>query len=174
MYNLEYIKKLTSEYEEKIIKHFKEFFNELIKEDKIAVKDRKINIVKLKGHDDVKDLYNNAGFYVILTDYKLNNNKCKFKYKYSDNKYVKAVYRGEASHRKERITGHLFKDKYEGKDTNFMTVGSENGINIDKQPYCNYSWCVLMCSMDKSNQQVRICVEKAFDSVFGQPIYINK
>lgn len=174
MYNLKVINKLTSTYEGQIIEHFREFFNELIKEDKIAIEDRKISIVKLKAHEDVEKLPNNPGFYVILTDYMLSYNKCKCKYKYDDNKYVQAIYRGEASHRKERITGHLFRDKYKGKDTNFMTVGSDNGINIDKKPYCNYSWYVLMCSMNESKQQVRICVEKAFDSVFEQPMYSNR
>ena len=174
MYDLEFINELTLKYEEKIIEHFEKFFKELIKKNNISITDQKIKMVKLKNDSDIEKLYNNEGFYVILTDYKLNDNKSEFMYKYGDNKYVKAVYRGEASHRKERITGHLFKDKYEGKDINFMTVDGNNGININKEPYCNYSWYVLMCSMQGTNQQIRICVEKAFDLVFGKPIYSSR
>ena len=90
MYDLEAINKLTLKYEEKIIEHFKEFFNELLKEDNISIEDPKIKIVKLKKYEDIEKLYNNPGFYVILTDYELDNNTCRFKYKYGDNKYIKA------------------------------------------------------------------------------------
>lgn len=64
MYNLKVINKLTSTYEGQIIEHFREFFNELIKEDKIAIEDRKINIVKLKAYEDVKN-------YLIIQDFML-------------------------------------------------------------------------------------------------------
>lgn len=174
MYDLEFINELTLKYEEKIVKHFKEFFNKLIKEDKIAIKDRKIKIIQLKEFKDVKKLAKNPGFYVILTDYMLTNNNCTCMYKYDNDKYVKAVYRGEANNRRDRITGHLFNDKYDGKDIKFMTINNDNGININKEPYCNYIWYVLMCSMNESNQQIRRCVERAFDSVFEKPMYSSR
>ena len=160
-------------YEEEIKKHFEEFFRELIKDGKITIMDKKIKIIELKKFDDLKQLSSNPGFYVILTDYELSNNTCKCIYK-CNNKVVKAVYRGEANNRKERITGHLFNDEYSGEDTKFMTINDDNGININKEPYCNYIWYVLMCSMNESNQQIRRCVERAFDSVFEKPMYSSR
>lgn len=126
MYDLKIMNRLTLEYENKLIDHFKKFFSELIKEDKVVIKGTKIKLVKLEKYDDVGQLKNNLRFYVILTDYRLSSNTCTCSYKSEDNKCVKAIYIGVAYSRKERIIGHLFNEKYKGKDTKLIKIDGYN------------------------------------------------
>lgn len=174
MYDLKKIIRITEKYENELIEHFEDFFKELVKNDKINIKDTKVKIKKLIKYEDINELPNNPGFYIILTDYMLKHNNCIFRYNFNGNEYVKAVYRGEADSRKDRLTGHLFKDEYKGNDTKFMTINNDNGININKEPYCNYNWFVLTCSMQGTNRQIRICAEKAFDLIFRKPMYSSR
>ena len=127
----------------------------------------------ISSYSDMEIVYNNPGFYIILSDYniKSNDSKCNIKYK---NKNIKAIYRGQANSRKDRLIGHLFNEKYNKSDKNFIKINNDNGINIDKEPYSKYSWVILTCSMHGTNQQIRICAETAFDLVFEKPMYSNR
>lgn len=175
MYSLSKIKELSYNYENEIIKEFKEFFKVLIdeKNSEISIKDKKIQFKKIGNLNDLKKLYNNPGFYVIISNFNIENNDSKFTIN-QDGKELKAIYRGEANSRRDRLTGHLFRSEYSGTDKNFMKIGNDNGINIDKAPYCDYEWFVMSCSMQDSNQQIRRCMEKAFDLVYEKPIYSKK
>lgn len=175
MYDMNKIIKIRNKCKHKIEKHFEDFFVGFIDNLRITVKDKKVKCIKVTNFEDFLDINANEGFYIILSNYNLSKNKCKCAIKIEEsNMKVKAIYRGECSKRRERLIGHLYNKRYEGKDKNFMKIDNNNGINIDEKPYVDYEWYIITCSMSKSTQMERICAEKAFDSVYGKPMYSDR
>lgn len=180
LYDIKELINIQNEVEEKAKKIFVDFFKQQLSNGNLLEKDIKIKKKIVKCINDL-DVPNNSGLYVILSDYKVKINFNKFEVRESiDEKEItlKAVYRGEASHRKNRIIGHLFKDQYKGTDINFMNVDGHNGIDIfSNKKYCKYNWMVITYSLDKCKQFLRLKMEQAFDEVFGdgkKPIFSDK
>lgn len=174
MYNLKKIKSKYKEAETVTKMEFIIFFKQHLKNGEINVEhlvDKKINKSKMIKYDDINNIKRNGGFYIILSDYKVDENLCEFQINEEGIGKLRAVYRGQTINRNKRLVGHLFRNKYEGKDTKFMKVDGNNGINIDKEPYNHYSWIVIEYSLDKTSQEIKIQMEKAFDQVFGKPIF---
>ena len=175
MYDMNEIIRIRDNCKHEIEKHFEDFFDGLIDNLRITVNDTKVNCIKVSNFKNFSDINTNEGFYVILSNYNLSNNKCKCAISIEENSTkVKAIYRGQCTKRRERLIGHLYNKKYKGKDENFMKVNDDNGINIDEKPYVDYEWYVITCSMSKSTQMERMCAEKAFDSVYGKPMYSDR
>lgn len=91
-------------------------------------------------------LKNGQGLYIILTDYEIDGNECKFKID-----GLTAVYRGESSEVRGRLMGHIFKDLYidslrknQTPWPSFMAIDNQNGINIHQEPYSNSKWMVVV------------------------------
>lgn len=129
-----------------------------------------ISSVRLAQHEDLSNLYSMRGFYVILSDYKAAANPCRFEYE-----RLKAIYRGHCRKLKKRIESHLFNADYE-KDrggTAFdscMQLDGKNGINIDDEPYCGYSWIIIQHKMPGSTKSMREFMEHQFDVAFDTPL----
>jgi len=148
--------------------------------------DRADVLFKIKKYDDLKDLYSGPGFYVILTNYKNDENDCKL----IINDKNKAIYRGHCSHLKHRIESHLFNKKYneeyskrkaekEKKGKKFSEVPFNacikidpniNGIDIDDKTYSGYEWYIIQLKMPGSSRLIREQAEQAFDEVFSKPL----
>jgi len=144
----------------------------------------------LRAHSDLDDITGAAGFYIILTDYPIENNNCML----SGHENLRAIYRGECGTIRKRIQSHLFntqyKEDYECRKTDYKNSekgkGKEfyepfwpaclkpepgvNGIDIDNEKYKNSEWLVIVHSMKGSSQEVRQQAELAFDEVFGKPV----
>lgn len=177
MYDINKINKITETANKIYYNEFKKFFKRHIKNDMIIEKDRKIQSIRIKNISDAQKLYNNEGFYIILSDYKYSDNPCRFVLKEKINESIvelKAVYRGESSHRQTRIIGHILKKHYNGDDKNFMIVDGKIGIDINESPYSNYIWKVILYSTPGCLQNIRIQAELAFDDVYGKPIFSNR
>ena len=151
-------------------------------------KDLKISISKLSKPVDIKNILSGAGFYIIVTDLKIPDNKCKLTFR----KELKAIYRGECGTVKRRIQSHLFNDSYkadyEQRKSDYMAnpdyagkdfyeqywpaclkIGNgTDGLNIDKD-YGNNEWYVLVHNMIGSSREVRVQAELAFDDAFNKP-----
>lgn len=129
---------------------------------------------KIEIYKDIENVQKNDGFYIILTNFEIAKNTCGYEINEDGIGKLKAVYRGQATDRNSRIIGHLFKNRYNGSNTNFMTINLDNGINIDTMPYKNYKWFVIEYSLNGTRQDLRIQMEKAFDEVFGKPMFSPK
>lgn len=143
-------------------------------------------LFKMETYDDLKKLHSGPGFYVILTNYKNDDNNCKL----IINNEIKAIYRGHCSHLKHRIESHLFNKKYneeyskrrtekEKKGEKFSEVPfnacikidpNVNGIDIDDKLYSGYKWYVIQLKMPGSSRLIREQAEQAFDEVFSKPL----
>ena len=134
-------------------------------------KDKKIHKNFISRLTDLDNLQYGKGFYLILTDFELNTNQCKFQ----DNK-LKVIYRGHGSRIRKRVESHLFNDSYNNnKDGTHYPVCmklelKKNGININSGVYENYNWKVISFSMIRSSQIMREQCEKAFDKIYGKPL----
>lgn len=131
-----------------------------------------LNRVTIKNVFDLNKLKYTRGFYVILTDYAFYDNSSTFMIKKENGKLLKSVYRATATNRKNDLVAHLFNDLYIGKKKNFMNVYGTNGINIDKEPYSDYTWVVAEYSITNHSDFTKLQMEKAFDEVFGRQIFL--
>ena len=176
------------EVKNKFIGTFKRMYSENQVPEKFD-EELKISIISLKKPKDIENIISGAGFYVILTDFNINDNQCCL----TKTKYIKAIYRGECSTVKKRIQSHLFnskyKESYEERKRKYLdkqkNKGKEyyepfwpaclklgngsNGIDIDKE-YKNNDWYVVVHGMKGSSQEVRVQAELAFDDVFNKPV----
>ena len=149
----------------------------------------KILTTKLEKPDDINGILSGAGFYLIVTDYEVSDNKCKLVF--GDD--LKAIYRGECVTAKKRVQSHLFnsiyKKEYEQRKRSYMAKpcneGKEfyeqfwpaclklgngtNGIDINEEPYSENKWYIVVHNMIGSSQQVRVQAELAFDDAFNKP-----
>lgn len=117
---------------------------------------------------------NTPGLYVILTDYQspgASTDGCTFKVG-----GLTAIYRGESDKVRERTLGHIFRNIYNSSLRenqvpwpNFMTVDSNNGINIDQGNYAKSKWMVIVYPLPKCGSHIRRQAELAFDAAFGKP-----
>ncbi|MCX5903349.1 MAG: hypothetical protein NTV89_07725 [Proteobacteria bacterium] len=129
-----------------------------------------------------------AGFYIILSTFRIPNNECRLTCS-----GLRAIYRGECYTVRRRIMSHLFnqryKDEYKKRKQAYISKSQNagrdfyeqywpaclkihpgiNGINIDSEPYCTYTWRVIVHEMTGSSREVRQQAELAFDDVFGKP-----
>ncbi|WP_305812161.1 hypothetical protein [Photobacterium leiognathi] len=152
-------------------------------------KELKIKLHKIEKPEDINYVHATAGFYIILTDLDIGNNKCTLRH---DDTMV-AIYRGECNKVKRRVQSHLFNKQYKaeykqresiycakiehgGKDFHeqywpaCLKIGNgESGLNIDED-FKENNWYVLVHNMRKSSQAVRVQAELAFDNVFGKPL----
>lgn len=134
---------------------------------------KNIQIVNISDINDLKRVYAGRGFYIILTDYHFKGNTCEFVIDTDT-----AIYRGHSYTVRKRITSHLFNDIYKKKRKSYepdynaclKIDDGKNGININKQPYEDWNWTVIVQKMRNSNKEIREQAEKAFDIVYGKPL----
>lgn len=132
-----------------------------------------VQIIEIKSEEDLDKIIYGRGFYIILTNYDFKENECTFKYK-----KLKAIYRGHSYFTKKRLLSHLANEKYKFQrkksDPNYKNClkikDGVNGININREPYKNWEWIVIIHKMKKSRKIIREQAEKAFDCQFKKPI----
>lgn len=139
------------------------------------IKSKKYQVVDLKSFDDIQNVYEGVGFYIILTSLNFADNECQLKI--SD---LTAIYRGHSYKVKDRVMSHLFNTKYKEKvstlkyPSNYSVClkieDGVNGIDIDQKPYSEYKWKVIVHKMKKSTVLIREQTEHAFDNIYKQPI----
>lgn len=155
-----------------VTENIKHDLNEYFKDFDYNCEHRDIEITSIKSEKDINQIYASSGFYIILTDNEFNDNECRFKYKNQT-----AIYRGHSYSTRKRISSHLANDTYNenrksGEPNYTVCLKIEdgvNGININKFPYRNWNWSVIVHKMRNSNELIREQVELAFDAVFGKP-----
>ncbi|MEK4006408.1 hypothetical protein [Paenibacillus sp. FSL H3-0333] len=128
------------------------------------------SIVRITCYEDINKIMYGAGFYVILTNYKIDDNHCDFVID-----ELKAIYRGHSFTTKARVKSHIFNKQYKADEQKAiykvcMKIDDRNGINIDEYPYCNFDWYILQLNMNGSNKFVREKAEEAFLETFGRPL----
>jgi hypothetical protein len=131
-----------------------------------------IQITELNNEDDLNKVFYKDGFYIILTNHTFENNSCKFEYNNQ-----KAIYRGHSYRSKNRLISHLANDKYnrerKPKEPNYtVCLKIENGIdgiNINRSPYNEWNWTVIVFKMNASTKLMREQAEHAFDEVYNKP-----
>lgn len=136
---------------------------------------KKYQVVDLKSFDDIKNVYGGTGFYIILTNLNFSDNESQLKI--SD---LTAIYRGHSYKVKDRIMSHLFSSQYKAKElaskypSNYSVClkieDGVNGIDIDKKPYSNYKWKIIVHKMKGSSELIRQQTEHAFDDIYKRPI----
>lgn len=113
------------------------------------------------------------GFYILMTDLKFENNNCLFEI---DD--FKAIYRGHSYFVKDRIMSHLFNLDYNKNSSKHKTKyticlkieDGVEGININQQPYSDYSWKIIVHKMKDSSKMIREQAELAFDNIYNRPL----
>lgn len=167
---------------EEVIKNFKSDLQDLsirtellLSENLVKLRnidDHNFRITKITSFEDTDKIMYGSGFYLIFSDFNLDNNKCEIEIN-----NTRVIYRGHCSRVKQRIRSHLFKSKYDLNKINTdykvcLKIDSKiNGINIDDHIYSKYQWYVLTISMRGSNKLIRELCEKAFDKLYNKPIY---
>ena len=135
---------------------------------------KEFKIISLKSLSDIQDVLYGTGFYIIFTSMNVGDNKCILKIG-----ELTAIYRGQGYRVKERIMSHLFNSEYRRRvlakeyKTNYMAclkINGENGIDIDRKPYLNFRWKVIVHTMKDSSTLIRRQTELAFDEAFNKPI----
>ncbi len=125
----------------------------------------------ISDRDSISEIYGSPGFYIILTDYEVGDNRCTF-----ERGGQNAIYRGHCSEAKQRIMSHLLNDIYR-EDLNggtgyiacLIIEEGVNGININEEPYSKNNWTVIVHKMLHSDQLMREQAEQAFDQLFAKP-----
>lgn len=150
--------------------------------------DVKIVCKKITKYADFKGVPSRSGFYIILTNCPIEGNKCTLK-----KGSLTAVYRGQSSVVKKRLSSHLtnriynalfenrkkeylkkkdknakFYEKHFGACMKFNPA--KNGIDVTDEEYKDYSWIVIAHEMLDSSERIRELAEIAFDNKFGKPI----
>lgn len=178
--------------EHKIQKTFEMAFKDIYKNSMVPAdfQSHQVKIIKknIRRDSDFTGIPSRSGFYIILTNCPIDNNNCSL----TDGN-LKAVYRGQASKVKKRLTSHLSNRQYnvdydlrkkkflKGKESNakFYEVHfsacmkfdpQHNGINITDPQYKKYQWVVIIHEMLDTTERVRELAELAFDSAFGHPV----
>lgn len=139
-------------------------------------KSRRLKTVQIKEFNDLSNIPNQPGFYVIFSNIAYDTNECVAVFK--NKKHLKAIYRGESYTVQERIKSHLFNNKYietfEGSKRLDVTLLIEGvKVNIDLLPYKNYEWYVVYHAAPNSTSNIRRMMELEFDKNFGKPLYSN-
>ena len=145
---------------------------EYFKEVDYLTPNNEIQIIEINNEQHLNKIITGSSFYVILTDYVFENNKCIFEYKKH-----KAIYRGHSYNTKKRILSHLANKKYNSlrkkNESNYKVClkieDGINGININDKPYNTWKWIVIIFKMKKSNKVIREQAEYAFDKIYKKP-----
>lgn len=157
-------KDLLNKVKEEIKEDLVDYFNEV----NYSQPSEGIQIVELNSEEDIKKVYSGTGFYVILSDYLFTENTSSFKYKERH-----AIYRGHCHSVKKRLMSHLANERYKLNDNLYSVClkinPGENGININKEPYNNWKWTVMVFKMKGSSKEMREQAELAFDKIYGKP-----
>jgi hypothetical protein len=184
--------KAAAKVEQEIQDTFEIAFKDIYKSNMVPAdfKSEELKIIKktIGSDSDFNGIPSRSGFYIILTDCPIKNNDCSLTYG-----NLTAVYRGQASKVKKRLTSHLSNRQYnldyelrrekylKEKDLNakFYEVHfgacmkfhpKHNGINVIDPQYKDYQWVVIVHEMLDSSERVRELAELAFDGAFGHPI----
>ena len=148
-----------------------------------------VESIQVSQRADISAVSRRSGFYIILTDYPVDENSCQLAAG-----GLRAVYRGECSEVRLRIMSHLANSAYRlhleqlanrylqdpknaGKvfykdiwpHCMKLEKGGRSGIDVEVPPYSDHQWLVLVHSMVGSSQGVRKIAEAAFDEAFGHP-----
>ncbi len=167
-YDILLMKKLEAELALTVRGHFAGFFSshDYMNDTKDVVSRN------VKSFSDLEHTYYGRGLYLILTDYPIGNNACKF---VIDG--LRVIYRGHCYTVKKRLMSHLINDHYRSnlpeKGVRYdecMKLDDKNGINILDVPYRNYHWRVIVHKMRSSSKMIREQAELSFDDVFMRPI----
>lgn len=137
-----------------------------------SITKNEIEITPINSENDVDKIYASSGFYIILTDHNFSDNECNFRYNNQT-----AIYRGHSYSTKKRISSHLANSTYiknrKSIEPNYTVClkieDGVNGINLDKKPYSDWNWTVIVHKMRNSNELIREQAELAFDNAFGKP-----
>ena len=130
----------------KIIEYLKEF--------DYTTHSNSFQVIDIKNLDELQEIYYGAGFYILMTNLKFEDNNCLFEIG-----EFKAIYRGHSYFVKDRIMSHLFNldynknpPKYKTKYTVCLKIedGIE-GININQKPYSDYHWKIIIHKMKNSS-----------------------
>jgi len=168
---------------------FREIYTDNLVPESFPTTVQRIDRVVLTVPDELTNIYYGAGFYVIFTDWPVEDNPCQLRCG-----ALRAIYRGECATTKKRVTSHLFhakyKEEYAARKAAYMgspenqkkeyyedfwpqclklESGGPSGVNIDQEPHRRYRWLVVVHRMDSSSQEVRKLAELAFDQTFGRP-----
>lgn len=142
-----------------------------------------VNIIRISRYKDLEKLISGIGFYIILTDYRYSDNKCKLSIR-PEGINVKAVYRGHSYTLRERVESHIFNTKYnekraEKKRNNKYTTNfdicmkleeGKQGVDIDETKYKSNVFYIIQHKMNNSNETQRKIMEKVFDKKYDKPI----
>lgn len=183
--NVEEIISKSKEYfniaEEKTIKMFENYmkkcnYSELEETtENSQINQEEVRLIGISDYDDLKKLFSQRGFYIILTDYvpkQINN--CTLSVNIG--KYtVKAVYRGECAELRKRVESHIFNTKHNKNndkpyDICMKLEEGKQGIDIDSEKYKLYKFYIIQHKMKSSLSPQRKCMEKAFDNLFNKPV----
>jgi hypothetical protein len=167
-YDIKGLRQQEAEFERKVQTHFFEFF----KAHDYMSPTPQVVTYKIDEQADIDKTYSGRGFYLILTDYPTENNKCTCKVG-----GLTVVYRGHCSVVKKRIQSHLSNTLYRAnlpeRGVRYdvcMNIDGQQGINITQDPYKKYRWSVMVHKMPKSSKAIREQAELAFDDVFSRPV----
>lgn len=142
-----------------------------------------LSIIRISSYKDLEKLISGIGFYIILTDYRYSDNKCKLNI-CPEGINVKAVYRGHSYTLRKRVESHIFNTKYNEKrteqkrnkkyTTNFdicmKLEEGKQGVDIDESKYKSNVFYIIQHKMNNSNETHRKLMEKVFDKKYGKPI----
>ncbi|MFD2943259.1 hypothetical protein [Flavobacterium notoginsengisoli] len=143
-----------------------------LKECNYASPSSSFQVIDIKNLKDLQAIYSGPGFYILMTDLKFEDNNCLFQH---DD--FQAIYRGHSYFVKDRIMSHLFNLDYNKNPSKHRTKytvclkieDGVEGININQQPYCNYSWKIIVHKMKDSSKMIREQAELAFDCIYNRP-----
>ena len=170
MYDIKDLAHKESILKEDFKTHFINFFTEF---DYLNLVNSKIKQDDIYSHEYISSVRYGSGLYLILSNYMSEENPCNLEI--ND---LKVIYRSHGRRIKKRVESHLFNDEYnndrDGTIYNVcMKLDNNDGININQQPYCNYSWAVIQHPMTGSSKTMREHAEQAFDHVYSMPIGSN-
>ena len=139
-----------------------------------TVSSKTIIVRKVASLKDLEDIPNINGFYIILSDYLTEANKCTLKFDGAS-----AIYRGQAYHVKDRLKSHLFNSLYKADHKSYKTfyktcmqvVKGIHGVDVDQKPYSKNNWYVIVHRMPGSSESIKELTELAFDDIHNKPIY---
>lgn len=141
-----------------------------------------MRLIELPNRLALDAIANAPAFYVVFSSYPVSG-KTESRLRLSDGR--SAVYRGEGSLVYRRLESHLFNATYQaGYDERkraakkfsepyygacMKIVVEESGVSIDRPPYSEGSWAVLLLKLPDSGSPLRKQAELAFDDCFGKP-----
>jgi len=102
MYDIKQLKDDELEFKVSCISHFVEFFTNF---DYVDIKG-KIKKNTINSHSDINSILYGPGFYLILTDYMTQENKCTLQVE-----GLNVIYRDHGIRVKKRVESHLYNNK---------------------------------------------------------------